>query len=468
MDASALRKVVDRLPLAEATLHVWRWVAGKPFLSEVFNRHRGRSFEWIITFPVMVYLIADALLHYHGSGRRSFEEAQDEGTLEASITAAFGKLRRLPIPLSMGFLADCTVRLLELFPEDVAVVELPATLADLEPVILDGKAIKNVAKRLKALQGVGGGVLGGRALVALRLRRGVVVAMHAHPDGHANDVRFVPELLPQVRAVVPGTRIFLGDRQFCLLVHLSLYREMGDHFLIRYSKRVSFTRDAQRPVRRGRNHEGQAYEEEWGWLGREGEPHRTYVRRITLLRAKGEPVSVITDLLDADRYPATDLLVLYGQRWGIERCFQQVTEVFGLQGLIGSSPQATVFQFAFCLVLYNILQLIRAHVADASDHRVAEVSTEKLFVDVQNQLIAWNEVIEPGETIALIEPLPLEATCRRLRALLSDVWKDTWFKGPPQKRQASQHSGKRCHRSAYRIVQASNHGNSKPAKVSSG
>jgi hypothetical protein len=70
------------------------------------------------------------------------------------------------------------------------------------------------------------------------------------------------------------------------------------------------------------------------------------------------------------------LLVLYGHRWGIERCFQQVTEVFGLQGLIGSSPRATVFQFAFCLVLYNILQLIRAYVADASAHKVSEVSTE--------------------------------------------------------------------------------------------
>lgn len=468
MDDNSLRKVVRRLPLAEATLQVWSWIASEPFLSEVFNRHRGRSFEWIITFPVMVYLIADALLHYRGSGRRSFQEARDGGSLEASITAAFGKLRRLPIPLSMGFLADCTIRLLELFPEDVPVVELPASLAGLEPVILDGKAIKKVAKRLKALQGVGGGILGGRALVALRLRRGVVVAMHAHPDGHVNDVRFVPELLPQVRAVVPGTRIFIGDRQFCLLVHLGLYLDAGDHFLIRYSQRVSFTRDRQRPVRRGQDQGGQAYEEEWGWLGRAGEPHRRYVRRITLPRAKAEPVSVITDLLDADRNPATDLLALYGHRWGIERCFQQVTEVFGLQGLIGSSPQATVFQFAFCLVLYNILQLIRAYVAHASDHRVTEVSTEKLFLDVQNQLIAWNEVIKPAETIRLIEPLSLQATRRRLRTLLSKVWKDAWLKAPPQKRQPSHHSGKRCHMSAYRILQASHHCNSKPAKVSSG
>jgi IS4 transposase len=468
MDDSSLRQVVNRLPLAEAALRVWAWVASKPFLSEVYEHHRGRSYEWILTFPVMVYLIADALLHYRGSGRRSFQAAKDEGSLETSIPAAFGKLRRLPIPLSVGFLTDCTVRLMELFPEGVPAVELPASLARMEPVILDGKAIKRVAKRLKPLQGIGGGILGGRALVALRLRHGVVVAMEAHADGHVNDVRFVPQLLPRVRAIVPGTRIFLGDRQFCLLVHLGLYLEGGDHFLIRYSERVSFSRDKQQAVRRGLDGEGHAYEEEWGWLGRASEPQRRYVRRITVQRANGEPVSVITDLLDADRYPAADLLPLYGQRWGIESCFQQVTEVFGLQGLIGSSPQATVFQFAFCLVLYNILQLIRAYVAQASDHKVAEVSTENLFLDVQNQLIAWNEVLTPLETLRLIGPLPLAQTRRRLEQLLRHVWTDAWRKAPPQKRRQSQHSGKRCHMSAYRILQESHSRKSKLANDSSG
>lgn len=468
MDANALRKVVDRLPLAEATLHVWNWVASKPFLSSVFDRHRGRSYEWLVSFPVMVYLIADALLHYRGSGRRSFQAAKDEGSLEASITAAFGKLRRLPISLSMGFLTDCTVRLMELFPDDVPAVELPASLANWEPVILDGKAIKRVAKRLKPLQGVGGGILGGRALVALRLRQGMAVAMHVHPDGHVNDVRFVPDLLPRVRDVVPGTRIFVGDRQFCLLTHLGLYLEAGDHFLIRYSQRVSFTRDPQRPVRHSRDAQGRVYEDDWGWLGKPGQPQRRYVRRCTLRRANAEAVCVVTDLLDADAYPAADLLALYGQRWGIERCFQQVTEVFGLQGLIGSSPRATLFQFAFCLVLYNILQLIRAYVAQASKHRIAEVSTEQLFLDVQNQLIAWNEVATPKETIALIEPLTLKATCRRLRKLLKAVWDDAWKKAPPQKRRPSEHSGKRCHKSAHRLLQESRKCKSKPAKVSSG
>jgi hypothetical protein len=463
------RQTLQRLPLAEAALRVWAWITHAPFLDQLYQRYRGRSYEQVLTFPVMVYLMADALLHYHGSGRRCFQEARRQGTLEASLTAVFGKLRRLPIPLSMGFLTDCTVRLMALFPEGVEAVELPASLAALEPVLLDGKAIKNVAKRLKPLQGAKGGVLGGRALVALRLRQGLAVAMHAHPDGHVNDVRFVPELLPQIRQVVPGTRLFVGDRQFCLVQHLEYYREEGDHFLIRYSKNVLFTRDAQRPVRSGRDGEGRSIQEEWGWLGAAKHPRRRYVRRITVQRSGDEAIHVVTDLEDADVYPAADLLWLYRQRWGIERMFQQVTEVFGLQGLIGSSPRASVFQLAFCLVLYNILQVVRAYVARGSKHRIAEVSTEKLFADVQDQLIAWNMLATPADTLRLIVPLDLKATCGRLRELLDRVWKKIWRKAGRQQRGPSCHSGgHRGHVSAHRLLQETHERNSKPANSSSG
>ena len=73
----------------------------------------------------------------------------------------------------------------------------------------------------------------------------------------------------------------------------------------------------------------------------------------------------MTDLIDADAVPAADLLAVYLARWGIERVFQQITEVFSLRRLIGSTPQATVFQAAFCLLLYNMVQVVRGYIAAA-------------------------------------------------------------------------------------------------------
>ena len=87
------------------------------------------------------------------------------------------------------------------------------------------------------------------------------------------------------------------------------------------------------------------------------------MRQIHLVRPGAEDVFLVTDLLDEATYPADDLLEVYLKRWEIERVFQKITEVFHLEHLIGSTPEATIFQASFCLVLYNLLQVMRAYVA---------------------------------------------------------------------------------------------------------
>ena len=198
MAAEFAREVLSRLPLAEAVLSLWRWVADPLFLLSVFTRHSGRGYEKEISFGVLVQLIADALLEHQGSGRKSFERGRDQGLLTASVQAVYQKLGRLPLGLSEAWLAESTARMRPVYPE-AARLALAPTLAGLEVIIVDGKAMKRVAKRLKPLRGRKGGVLGGKALVALELRSGLVVAMATHPDGETNEAKLVPALLPQVR-----------------------------------------------------------------------------------------------------------------------------------------------------------------------------------------------------------------------------------------------------------------------------
>lgn len=455
------RMALARLPLAEACLKLWAWVCSEEELGKVFNKHRGKSFEMVITFPVMVYLIANALWNHKGSGRGSFEEAETDGVLEASIQAAFGKLRRIPIGLSVGFLVECTMRLAQVFPLQSEHVRLPDSLADLRVVVLDGKAIKRLAKRLKPMRGIKGGVLGGRALVAYDVRRGLVVGMVAHEDGDVNDVRFVPDLLPSVRQTVAGTRLFLCDRQFCNLKHLPLYLEEGDHFVIRYHQSVSFTADLTRPTRSGVDNQNRPYLEEWGWLGRADHKQRRRVRRITLTRSQGEPIILITDLGaqedDANRYPAADVLAIYLERWKIEQVFQQVTEVFNLQRLIGSTPQASVFQFAFCVMMYNIIQTHRAYVAQSEGKAVEEVSTEKLFDKMQKELNAVNLLAGPKAIIGFLENEKIQ-DAPTLRAKLTEILAGAWHprlqKSPKQKgRTHSNTKGRGGHTSAFRVIE---------------
>jgi hypothetical protein len=448
--------MLARMPLAEAVLLLWRWITCEERMQDLWEQHRGRCYRKIISFSLIVHLIADALLKYNGSGRRAFEKAIEQEELEASIQAAFQKLGRLPIGLSQAFLSHCTAALRNVFPE-WAEWQTPKSLRRFRVVTLDGKALKRVAKRLKPLQGIPGGLLGGRALVALDWSTGLAVAMRAHEDGDANDVRFVGELVPVVREHVEGPRLWLADSAFCDLTQPQYFTiEDGDHFLVRYHPKTPFFRDPRRKQRKGKDEHDRPYVETWGYLGSENNKRRRYVRRIEVQREGAKPLILVTDLLDADAYPAEDLLWLYAERWGIEQVFQKVTEVFGLQRLIGGTPRACIFQFAFCLLLYNLIQVLRGYLAEAHDEEPEEISTEKLFEDVEEQLIAWNVMFDPEVTLRYFATLPESPELRaRLAELLGSTWSERWRKSPPQERHAKpQKKNARTHNSVYRILQA--------------
>jgi hypothetical protein len=436
MGAEFACEVLSRLPLAEAVLSLWRWVADPLFLLSVFARHRGQGYEKEIRFEVLVQLIADALLEHQGSGRKSFERGREQGLLTASVQAVYQKLGRIPLGLSEAWLAESTARMRPVYPGAARLLAPPA-LAGLEVIIVDGKAIKRVAKRLKPLQGRKGGVLGGKALVALELRSGLVVAMATHPDGETNEAKLVSPLLPQVREQMAGRRLWVADRQFCDLTQPAAFAQADDHFLVRYHPKTPFCPDPTRPVHRGQDAQGRVWEQDWGWLGSEQAKQRRFVRRLTLYRPGEETIILLTDLLDATVCPATDLLDLYLARWSIERVFQQITEVFHLQTLIGTTPQGTVFQFAFCVLLYNMVQVVRAYVATAQARPVPTVSTELLFDDVHRQLVAFTELVSPDQVEPLFPVLPTEEALRaQLTRLLAAVWTTRWLKAPPKKRKA--------------------------------
>lgn len=450
--------ILPRVPLANAVLTAWSYLFQPEFLDDLFARNRGRSYEDILTFPTFVTLIRDALVLHEGSGLASFERADEQGELPTCQEAAYGKLRRVPPELSMGFLEECTQRLEALLPPETSAEALPASLEGIEVVILDGKQIKKVAKRLGPVRGRPGKVIGGKILVAYLPRKGLAVAMAAERDGEANDIRLMPEAIPRTRARVAGVRLWVADRQFGDLNQPELLSQQGDHFLLRRSLRLGFHADPDRPARPYVDAQGRRVIDQWGWIGSPKEKRRRYVRQIHLARPGAEDIYLVTDLRDEQLYPAEDLLAVYLKRWEIERVFQKITEVFALRRLIGSTPEATIFQAAFCLVLYNLLQVLRAFVAASQEGVVAEsVSMEKLFDDVQAELTAM-VVLFPSAMIAgwFAGEWSCEEVARRLEHLLGGAWKPRYRKAinktaRPKLKKAKQ-SG--AHTSVQKILEA--------------
>lgn len=447
------RAMLERVPLAEGVLWLWRHVLDESFLQDVWDDHRGRCYDHMISFPMLVTLVHEALLHY-GSGRASFVKHAEAGTLGASLQAVYGKLGRTPVAVSEAFLRRCHRRLRELFP-GWACWQKPDSLQRFNIVIYDGKSIKRVAKRLKPCRGAAGGLLGGRALVAIDWETGMSLAMRGDVDGDANDVKHVGELVPVVCSQIDSPCLHVCDSGFCDLEQPRHFaRRPGDHFVVRHHPKVKFHRDESVAARQGVNDLGQPFVETWGWLGSAKDMRRIQVRHLELLRDEQPPVILITDLLDADEDPATDLLWIYRERWEIERLFQKVTEVFGLSHLIGCSPEATLFQFSLCLTMYNMLQTVRAHIAQARDVQPTDLSTEMLFRDVERELTALNVMINPQTIADHFADLPGTPVLQaRLETLFTCCWSNSWKASPkqtPRKITPRQHS--RTHNSVYRLL----------------
>src|SRR5262245_21074195 len=139
-------EVCRRLPLADAGLRLLDFAIDESFLHGVFERHRDRSYESVISFSQFVRILADVLLGHRGSAHQTFQQAIDDESLEASVQAMYGKLRRIPLTLSLGLFTEAAQRL-RTVAAAVAANPLPASLALFWVLGFDGKKIKYVAKR---------------------------------------------------------------------------------------------------------------------------------------------------------------------------------------------------------------------------------------------------------------------------------------------------------------------------------
>lgn len=409
------RELMRRSPLAAAVLEISDFVFSEELLDSIYNRHRGRCYEDVLGFADFLRLMRDALVRHGGSAHKLFVELESRDAEPIDESNFYRKLARTPVAISRALLREGPQRLTQLMPSDAAA--LPGCFDGFEVIVGDGKKIKNAAKRLKPTRGYSGKLLGAKALVAINVRSGMAIAMSDSLDGMTNDVPLVPALMDQVRQIMLRPALSIWDRQFDdvgTLRHLS--SRQGDAFVVRMKNshttwvlesRVSSI-DAQ----------GRQVLDEIGLLGKGRRAMR--VRRITLFRQRGEEnVELLTNLIDSTAFPPEVLLELYRKRWGIEQVFQQVTETFSLSHLIGSSPKAVLLQFSFCLLLYNLMQVIKSYVAQDGRVLATMVSMFYLFDNVRQELLSWAYHTDGHWPRVHRDAASLRA---RLRELFNGVW----------------------------------------------
>jgi hypothetical protein len=218
--------------------------------------------------------------------------------------------------------------------------------------------------------------------------------------------------------MIAGPILSIWDRQFDDPRTLQLLSQRpGDAFIVRMKQNYAFAVESGVETRDGQS---RRVLDEMGILGKGKSAMR--VRRITLFRqGEGEEdVVLLTNLEDGQKYGAHAVLQLYKMRWGIEQVFQQITETFSLSHLIGCSPKAILLQFSYCLLLYNLMQMIKAYVADDGGVLACVVSMYYLFDDVRKELQAWAYHTDGSWPRV---PRDQMAMTQRLRTLLKGSWR---------------------------------------------
>lgn len=455
MDTS-VPSLLDRLPLAEASWLLWHEVLPEAALQALYDTHRGACYQRCFSFSQLVHPVNGALTRHQGHAPKTLVQHAASQHCPASEPACYGKLRRLPVALSEGFLADGALRLRPWLPDQPR-RPLPPSLHARRALIFDGKALKLAAKRLKPLRQRAGRALGGKALVALEPATGLVAGVAACPDGHTDEAELVPRLLPQLRRRLPGPRLWVADQGFGDPAQVRRCPEEGDHGVLRLPPKSRFTPDPLQPARAGVDAAGRAWAEEIGQLHSRREGTRA-LRRITLARPGKKDLVLITDLLDTEAYPANDLPELYRVRWSIEPVFLTVSEVFCLKHLIGSHPRGIIFQASLCVMYYDVPQVRRGLAAQAQRRATQDVSTPNLFADLQHERIALHRLAEPdalaaglrerAASIADLRGYPLER--------LGQAWSPRGANVPAKKRHRPKPKHKRggaAHFSSHRVLE---------------
>jgi hypothetical protein len=446
-------EAIRRVPVAEGVLSTLAVLFSEERMAALYDRNRGRSYEGDITFHSIVELMYSAVLEHNAVASGAIEAAREAEKLSSTDQAVYGKIRRLRQSLSNALVCETIQPLIEMFPDSVE-TSVPQCFNKHNVFCIDGKKLKDIAKRLKQTRGISGKLLGAKTLVALSIHEQLVVGMSSSLDGEANDGPLVPDLLEKLHAYSPDRNIILADSQFCDLTTPRRILAYGSDFVIRYHPKTHFHVDQDIAIRKGKDNWGRPYTEEIGWMGKPEGKNSIRARRIVVKREGQTDLIIVTSLVDTEKFSAADILELYKLRWNIETAFLHVTKEFDLRHMIGSTAEATLFQFAITLIIYNVMRLIHAHVSETQKISPEKISLPKIIRTAKKEMVSLTVFVPANKTADYI--LAKNPTPARVIKMLAKLWDKSWIKAKTKKRTVKPPPKKQtgAHTSVYRAIRA--------------
>jgi hypothetical protein len=215
--------------------------------------------------------------------------------------------------------------------------------------------------------------------------------------------------------------VLVGDRAFASYAHLALCLERGVHGLFRAHQRQIIDFRPGRPhVPPGASAEGRKGEPRSRWLRRlgwrdhwveypkpKGCPEwltpeqyerlpgsivvRELRRRVGRPGVRTREVTLVTTLLDPQRYAAAELTRLYGLRWGVETDLRHLKQTMRMDILRCTTVAGVQKELAVFVLVYNLVR----RVMEEAGRRQGAAAERISFVDAWR----WLQQARPGEVL---------------------------------------------------------------------
>jgi IS4 transposase len=354
-----------------------------PLLEEVAQGQYDRDF----LLSHLVEVMADVSCGFRSSPRAAFLKRQFDQI--ASLSAFYRKLGRMELAVSAALLRQTADRAGELIAAAGGL--LPEPIPGYSARVIDGNVLAGTDHRIDELRSTRAATLPGKSLAIYEpisgLVRDIVLEENAHTQERA--------LLDQVS--VEAGQLWIMDRNFCVRTFLFGILRSGAFFLVRrHASCLPFEPiEPLRSVARGDT--GDLFEQPI-WVDdpdREGRRYR--LRRIVLrldrpTREGETEIVLITNL--PDDIEASLCCQAYRGRWGIERHFQELTDLLHCEIPTLGYPRAALFAFCMSVLVGNALAVLKGSLrAVHGDQMVTELSTHALVTEAAE--------VYPGMMIAV-------------------------------------------------------------------
>ena len=110
-------------------------------------------------------------------------------------------------------------------------------------------------------------------------------------------------------------------------------------------------------------------------------------------------ITVVTTLLDAERYPAEELAELYLRRWHIETCFRHLKQTLGMDILHCKTVEGVLKEMQVFLLVYNLVRTVMLE----AGHRQGVPPDRVSFADA----LRWLRHARPGQPLRRLIVNPL-------------------------------------------------------------